>query len=400
MANYKFKAVDSSGKGTRGTIDAPSEEKAKEKLKSSGLTVQEIKNADAGNSMFKKKVKDKDLAIFCKQFNSVLNAGVTVISALDMMAEQIDNVSLKEALRDAQNHVQKGGSLAEGFKLNPKVFPQILVNMVAAGELSGNLETSFERLTTHFENSNKLKSKVKGAMTYPIVILVVVIAVVIVLLVKVIPQFSEMFTDMGTELPAATQLLVNVSGFLQHKGWLVAVIVIFIVAALKAYGKTEQGELIYSKISMKLPLFGNLVIKSAAATFSRTLATLLASGIPLMDAIEQVAKMIKNKIIRDDLLEAKVQVAKGVPLSKPLRDMEYFPPMLSQMTRIGEETGNIEDMMDKVADYYEMEVNNVTDALTAMMEPMIIVVMAVVVGGIVLAIYAPMLSMYDAVDNY
>ena len=172
------------------------------------------------------------------------------------------------------------------------------------------------------------------------------------------------------------------------------------MAALKAYGKTEQGELIYSKISMKLPLFGNLVIKSAAATFSRTLATLLASGIPLMDAIEQVAKMIKNKIIRDDLLEAKVQVAKGVPLSKPLRDMEYFPPMLSQMTRIGEETGNIEDMMDKVADYYEMEVNNVTDALTAMMEPMIIVVMAVVVGGIVLAIYAPMLSMYDAVDNY
>ena len=205
---------------------------------------------------------------------------------------------------------------------------------------------------------------------------------------------------MGTELPAATQLLVNVSSFLQHKGWLVAVIVIAIVAALKAYGKTEQGELIYSKISMKLPLFGNLVIKSAAATFSRTLATLLASGIPLMDAIEQVAKMIKNKIIRDDLLEAKVQVAKGVPLSKPLRDMEYFPPMLSQMTRIGEETGNIEDMMDKVADYYEMEVNNVTDALTAMMEPMIIVVMAVVVGGIVLAIYSPMLSMYDAVDNY
>lgn len=317
-----------------------------------------------------------------------------------MMAEQMDNKTLQRGLREAQTYVQKGGSLADAFKLNPKIFPPILVNMVAAGEMSGNLETAFERLTEHFESANKLKSKVKGAMTYPIVILVVVIAVVIVLLMTVIPQFSDMFKDMGAELPKATQMLVNLSEFMQKKWYVVALIVVAIIAGLKAFGKTEPGSLLYAKIAIKAPLFGSLVVKNAAATFSRTLSTLMASGIPLMDAIEQVAKMINNRIIREGLLDAKVQVAKGVPLSKPIRDMEIFPPMLAQMTKIGEETGNIEDMMDKVADYYEMEVNNATDALTAMMEPMIIVLMAVVVGGIVIAIYSPMLGMYDAVDQY
>ncbi len=401
MAQYNYRAMDKNGKAKKGTIEAVSEEKAKEKLKSEGYILQEIKEQGAGGRKgFAKKVKDKDLAVFCKQFVSVLNAGVTIIAALEMMSEQMDNKTLQRGLREAQTYVQKGGTLADAFKLNPKIFPPILINMVAAGEMSGNLETSFERLTEHFENSNKLKSKVKGAMTYPIVILVVVIAVVVVLLVTVIPQFADMFADMGAELPMATQMLVNFSDFLQAKWYVVILIVAAVIFALRWFGKTDAGSLLYAKMALKAPLFGTLVIKNAAATFSRTLSTLMASGIPLMDAIEQVAKMINNRIIREGLLDAKVQVAKGVPLSKPIRDMEIFPPMLAQMTKIGEETGNIEDMMDKVADYYEMEVNNTTDALTAMMEPMIIVLMAVVVGGIVIAIYSPMLGMYDAIDSY
>ena len=275
-----------------------------------------------------------------------------------------------------------------------------MINMTAAGEMSGNLEICFDRLTTHFETANALHSKVKGAVTYPIVILIVVVAVVAVLLVGVIPQFSQMFDDLGSKLPAATQMLVNLSDFLQHKWYILVIIVAAIVFGLKAFGKTEPGSLMYAKIGIKFPLFGNLTIKSAAATFSRTMATLMASGISLIDAVEQVAKMINNRIIREALLDAKTQIAKGVPLSKPLRDCGIFPPMLPQMTKIGEETGNIEDMMDKVADYYEMEVNDATDALTAAMEPLIIVIMGVVVGGIVMAIYSPMLSMYDAVDSY
>lgn len=400
MAQYNYKAMDKNGKAKKGSIEAINPEKAKEKLKSEGLIVQEIKEQGVAKAGRGKKVKDKDLAVFCKQFASVLNAGVTIISALEMMSEQLENKTLQRALQEAQAYVQKGGTLADAFKLNPKVFPPIMINMTAAGEMSGNLEICFERLTTHFETANALHSKVKGAVTYPIVILIVVVAVVTVLLVGVIPQFSQMFDDLGSELPAATQMLVNLSNFLQHKGYIVVIAVVALIFGLKAFGKTEAGSLMYAKIGMKAPLFGNLTIKSAAATFSRTMATLMASGISLIDAVEQVAKMINNRIIREALLDAKTQIAKGVPLSKPLRDCGIFPAMLPQMTRIGEETGNIEDMMDKVADYYEMEVNDATDALTAAMEPMIIVIMGVVVGGIVMAIYSPMLSMYDAVDSY
>lgn len=401
MAQYNYKAMDKSGKAKKGSIEAINLDKAKEKLKSEGLIVQELKEQGASARKGRgKKVKDKDLAVFCKQFSSVLNAGVTIISALEMMSEQLDNKTLQRALQEAQAYVQKGGTLADAFKLNPKVFPPIMVNMTAAGEMSGNLEVCFERLTSHFETSNALKSKVKSAVTYPIVILVVVVIVVTVLMVGVIPQFAEMFKDLGSELPAATQLLINFSDFLREKWLLVIVIVAVVIFGFKAFGKTEAGSLLYAKIGMKAPLFGNLTIKSSAATFSRTMATLMASGISLIDAVEQVAKMINNRIIREALMDAKVQVSKGVPLSKPLRDCGIFPPMLPQMTKIGEETGNIEDMMDKVADYYEMEVNDATDALTAAMEPMIIVVMGVVVGGIVMAIYSPMLSMYDAIDSY
>lgn len=400
MAQYNYKAMDKNGKAKKGSIEAINPEKAKEKLKSEGLIVQEIKEQGVAKAGRGKKVKDKDLAVFCKQFASVLNAGVTIISALEMMSEQLENKTLQRALQEAQAYVQKGGTLADAFKLNPKVFPPIMINMTAAGEMSGNLEICFERLTTHFETANALHSKVKGAVTYPIVILIVVVAVVTVLLVGVIPQFSQMFDDLGSELPAATQMLVNLSNFLQHKWYIVVIVVAALIFGLKAFGKTEAGSLLYAKIGMKAPLFGNLTVKSAAATFSRTMATLMASGISLIDAVEQVAKMINNRIIREALLDAKVQISKGVPLSKPLRDCGIFPPMLPQMTRIGEETGNIEDMMDKVADYYEMEVNDATDALTAAMEPLIIVIMGVVVGGIVMAIYSPMLSMYDAVDSY
>lgn len=400
MAQYNYKAMDKNGKAKKGSIEAINLDKAKEKLKSEGLIVQDIKEQGAGKKGGGKKVKDKDLAVFCKQFSAVLNAGVTIISALEMMSEQLENKTLKRALQEAQSYVQKGGTLADAFKLNPKVFPPIMINMTAAGEMSGNLEICFDRLTTHFETANALHSKVKGAVTYPIVILIVVVAVVAVLLVGVIPQFSQMFDDLGSELPAATQMLVNLSNFLQHKCYILVIIVAAIVIGLKAFGKTEPGSLMYAKIGIKFPLFGNLTIKSAAATFSRTMATLMASGISLIDAVEQVAKMINNRIIREALLDAKTQIAKGVPLSKPLRDCGIFPPMLPQMTKIGEETGNIEDMMDKVADYYEMEVNDATDALTAAMEPLIIVIMGVVVGGIVMAIYSPMLSMYDAIDSY
>ncbi|SEF52658.1 type IV pilus assembly protein PilC [Eubacterium ruminantium] len=401
MAQFNYKAMDSSGKQKKGSVEAQSIELAKEKLRREGLSILDINEyKDIQISLGKKKVKKRDLAVFCKQFASILRAGVPIIQALDMLSEQMENKVLKDALKEAQTHVQKGGTLADAFKLNPDVFPPMLYNMVSAGEISGKLEICFERLSTQFEKDGYIQAKVKSAMTYPIVVLVVIGVVVAIMMIKVIPTFSQMFEEMGTKLPAATQMLVNFSDFLVHKWWLVLLIVIAVVVGIKLFKATPTGQKFFGSAAIKMPVFGNLTVKTAAATFSRTFSTLLASGISLIDAVDQTAKIMKNKIIRDKLLECKTQVAKGVPLSKPIKDMDIFPIMLPQMMHIGEETGNIEDMMVKVADYYEEEVDLAVESLSAAMEPLIMVVLAAVVGVIVVAIYSPIMSMYDAVDSY
>ena len=400
MAKYDYRAIDANGKVKKGTIEANSEETAKTKLRTEGLNITEFGESKDIKFNFKKKVKNKDLSVFCKQFAAVLRAGVPVIAALDMMATSTENKTLRAAIEEAEVHVQKGGTLADGLRLNSDVFPAMLSNMVAAGESSGKMEICFERMAAQFEKDGHIEGKIKSAMMYPIVILVVVTGVVILMLTSVIPTFSEMFKEMGAKLPAATQMLVNASDFLTHRWYVVLLIVVALVVGIKLFSQTEFGQDFNGNAALKLPIFGNLNVKTAAATFSRTFATLLASGIPMVDAVEQTANVMKNKVIRDKLKDCKVQVMRGVPLSKPIKDMQIFPDMLSQMMHIGEETGNIEDMMEKVADFYEDEVDLATDALTSAMEPLIIVVMAVVVGSMVIAIYSPILSMYDAVDSY
>jgi len=402
MAKYDYRGLDASGKVKKGTIEANNEETAKTRLRAEGINITEFgesKDIELGG-IFKKKVKNKDLAVFCKQFAAVLRAGVPVIAALDMLATSTENKRLRESIEQASTHVQKGGTLADALKLNSDVFPNMLSNMVAAGESSGKMEICFERMAAQFEKDGHIEGKIKSAMMYPIVILIVVIGVVILMLTMVIPTFSEMLKEMGAVLPKATQMLVNASDFLVARWYIVLIAVVLIIVAIKVFSSTEYGQEFNGNMALKLPIFGNLNVKTAAATFSRTFATLLASGISMIDAIEQTANVMKNKVIRDKLKECKVQVSRGVPLSKPIKDMDIFPIMMPQMMHIGEETGNIEDMMEKVADFYEDEVDLATDALTSAMEPLIIVVMAVVVGGMVVAIYSPILNMYDAVDSY
>jgi len=400
MAKYAYKGVDSTGKAKRGTIEANNEDQAKAKLKSEGFTLEEFGESKDIEIKIPKKVKNRDLSVFCKQMASVLRAGVPIIASLDMMSQQMENETLKDATVEAMNFVQKGGTLANGFRLHKKVFPEMMSNMVEAGESSGKLEICFERLATQFEKDGHIEAKIKGAMTYPIVVLCVVFAVVVLMLVAVIPIFANMFEEMGSKLPAATQLLVNLSNFMVAKWYIVLAIVVGVIVGINVFKKTDAGQDFFGSAAIKMPIFGDLNVKTAAATFARTFATLLASGISMIDAVDQTAGVMKNKVIRDKLRECKVQVARGVPLSKPIKDMDIFPVMLPQMMHIGEETGNIEDMMEKVADFYEDEVEIATDAITAMMEPLIIVVLAVVVGGMVIAIYSPILSMYDAVDSY
>ena len=401
MATFNYKVVDRDGKNKKGTIEASNRDGAEKELKADGYTIMSLteQSSPLAGGFFKKKVKSKDLAVFCKQFSSVIRAGVTIISALELMGDQIENPTLRKAIMDAKTYVEKGGTLSDAMRINPSIFPPIMINMVAAGEMSGNLEVCLDRLTEHFEKDNALASKIKGAMTYPIVVFIVMIAVVIVVMVMVIPNFTSMFEEMGTDLPLATRIMVALSDFIIHKWWLLIIIVAAIVVGVKAFKRSPVGEQLFANIGLKAPIFGNLNIKSACSRFARTMSTLMASGISMIDAVEQVAKMMDNKIIRDGLLDAKTQVAKGVPLSKPLKDMEMLPPMLSAMTKIGEETGDIEEMLSKVADYYDEEVEAATNALTAAMEPMIMVVLALIVGMIVAAVYGPIMSMYNALDG-
>ena len=402
MAVFNYKVVDKNGKNKKGTIEAPNRDGAEKKLKADGYAIMSLteQNSPFSGGLIKKKLKSKDLAVFCKQFSAVIRAGVTIISALELMGDQIENKTLQRAVMDAKTYVEKGGTLADALRVNSEVFPPIMINMVAAGELSGNLEICLDRLTEHFEKDNALSAKIKGAMTYPIVVFIVMIIVVIVVMVMVIPNFSSMFAEMGTQLPLATRIMVAASNFIIHKWWLLIIIVAAIVVGCKAFKRSSVGEQLFANMAIKMPIFGNLTIKSACSRFARTMSTLMASGISMIDAVEQVAKMMDNKIIRDGLLDAKTQVAKGIPLSKPLKDMEMLPPMLSAMTKIGEETGDIEEMLSKVADYYDEEVEEATNKLTAAMEPLIMVVLACIVGMIVAAVYGPIMSMYSALDQY
>lgn len=402
MAVFNYKVVDRDGKNKKGTIEAPNRDGAEKKLKSDGYSIMSLteQNNPFSGGLIKKKVKSRDLGVFCKQFSAVIRAGVTIISALELMGDQIENPTLKRAVMDAKTYVEKGGTLADALRVNSDVFPPIMINMVAAGELSGNLEVCLDRLVEHFEKDNALSSKIKGAMVYPIVVFIVMIIVVIVVMIAVIPNFTEMFKDMGTKLPLATRMMVAASNFIIHRWYILIIVVAAIVFGCKAFKKSSVGEQFFSNIAIKAPVFGNLTIKSACSRFARTMSTLMASGISMIDAVEQVAKMMDNKIIRDGLMDAKTQVAKGIPLSKPLKDMEVLPPMLSAMTKIGEETGDIEEMLSKVADYYDEEVDAATNKLTAAMEPLIMVVLACIVGMIVAAVYGPIMSMYDAMDQY
>lgn len=402
MAVFNYKVVDKDGKNKKGTIEAPNRDGAEKKLKSDGYSIMSLteQNNPFSGGLIKKKVKSRDLGVFCKQFSAVIKAGVTIISALELMGDQIENPTLKRAVMDAKTYVEKGGTLADALRVNSDVFPPIMINMVAAGELSGNLEVCLDRLVEHFEKDNAISSKIKGAMVYPIVVFIVMIIVVIVVMIAVIPNFTSMFEDMGTKLPLATRMMVAASNFIIHKWYILIIVVAAIVFGCKAFKKSSVGEQFFSNIAIKAPVFGNLTIKSACSRFARTMSTLMASGISMIDAVEQVAKMMDNKIIRDGLMDAKTQVAKGIPLSKPLKDMEVLPPMLSAMTKIGEETGDIEEMLSKVADYYDEEVEAATNKLTAAMEPLIMVVLACIVGMIVAAVYGPIMSMYDAMDQY
>lgn len=405
MAEFLYQIIDKNGKNKKGSIEADSPERARAMLKAEGSTVMKLDeasllNKDISFHGIKKKIKSRDLAVFCKQLKSILHAGISIIPALEMLSTQTNNKRLQESIKNVKESVQKGDSLSNAMKKEgTTVFPGILINMVEAGEASGSLEVALERMSTHFDKDTKLKGMVKKAMMYPIVLLIVTVIIVVIMLVKVLPSFASTFASMGSELPAYTRFVMGLSDSLVDTWyiWLAAIAVI--VVAYKTYARSESGSRVVAKIKLKIPVFGKLITKTESARFTRTLATLLAAGMPLIEAIEVTARTLDNILFKDALREAAKQVQRGLPLSAPLKTSGLFPSMVIHMISIGEESGDMEGMLMNVAEYYDEEVQLATEQATALMEPLIIVVMAVVVVSIIAAIYAPILDMYSLAEG-
>lgn len=404
MPGFNYTAIDRNGKRVRSSLDASSIETAKSSLRGAGYTILDIKEQTTLNRdieiPFLGKPKAKDMAVFCRQFVSILRAGVSVASVLSMLGQQTGNKKLRAAIREMQADVEKGESLATSMRRHPKIFPAILVNMVSAGEASGNLEESFRQMELYFDRSKRTKSKVTSAMIYPCVLIVVMIVVLIVMMTKIIPNFLKTFEDMDAELPKITLGVMAVCDWFKVWWWVPLLVLAALVVGGILFHRTNKGKHFFGWLARKTPVVGNLTVKTACATFCRTMEVLIGSGLTLTDSMDLAASNMGNIYYLEAIRDARGMVAEGTPLRESLVRTGIFPPMVSNLVGVGEETGDLQSMMGKVADYYDEEVDEATKKLLNLMEPAIIIFMAVFVVIIVLAIYLPMINMTKAFDKY
>jgi len=400
MAKYSYTAITADGKNKKGVIEANTLKTANSKLKENGLYTLTISEQGAFQKelVIGNPVKTKDLTIFCQQFEAILSAGVSVLEALNLLKEQTDNKHLTKLLEDIYVRVERGEPLSASMKANGKYFPTILINMIEAGEASGSLEIALKRMAIHFEKEHELQQLVKKATTYPMVVSIIAVIVIAILIVFVVPTFVGMFEEMGAELPGTTKALIAISEFVIKRWYIIILTVGISVFGYAYYSQTDVGAISLSRLKLKLPIFGDVERKIVASRFSRTLSTLLASGLPLLDALGIVAKVVGNVVAEKGLIDAQDQVSKGIPLSKPITDMGVFPPMITHMVKIGEETGQLEPILNKVADFYDGEVESAVTQMTTMLEPAIIVVLGVVISFVIISILQPMFGMYDLVQ--
>lgn len=404
MPGFNYTAIDRNGKRVRSSLDASSIETAKSSLRGAGYTILDIKEQTTLNRdieiPFLGNPKAKDMAVFCRQFVSILRAGVSVASVLAMLGQQTSNKKLRAAIREMQADVEKGEALATSMRRHPKIFPAILVNMVSAGEASGNLEESFRQMELYFERSKRTKSKVTSAMIYPCVLIVVMIVVLIVMMTKIIPNFLKTFEDMDAELPKITLGVMAVCEWFKSWWWVPLLVLVALIVGGVLFHRTDKGKHFFGWLARKTPVVGNLTVKTACATFCRTMEVLIGSGLTLTDSMDLAASNMGNIYYLEAIRDARALVAEGTPLRESLVRTGIFPPMVSNLVGVGEETGDLQSMMGKVADYYDEEVDEATKKLLNLMEPAIIIVMAVFVVIIVLAIYLPMINMTKAFDKY
>jgi type IV pilus assembly protein PilC len=345
------------------------------------------------------RVKEKNIVVFCRIFSTMINAGLPLIQCLDLLAQQEDNKYFAKIIRDIKEDIEGGASLTDALKKYPKIFDDLFVNLISAGEAGGILDVVLARLSNYMEKAMKLKGKVKGAMTYPIAVLVISFAVVAVLLLKVIPVFQKMFEGMGGQLPGPTAMLIAASEFAQSYWWIILGILIAIFIAFNRFYKTEKGHWVIDSLSLKAPVFGLLLKKVAVAKFARTLSTMLSSGVPILEALTIVSKTSGNKIVENALLKTRQSITEGQSIAEPLEAALIFPPMVVQMIAVGEATGALDAMLSKIADFYDDEVDAAVSAMTTLLEPVMMVFLGGIVGGMIVAMYLPIFKMASVVGG-
>ncbi len=388
------------GQILKGTHDGPSRDDVLKYIKQQKMIVVNVREQPKQISLTLKRkgIRTRDIVIFTRQFATMINSGLPLVQSLDILARQTENPALAEVTRQVVFDVESGHTLADAFSKHPKAFTELYVNMVAAGEAGGILDTILLRLATFLEKSDALIRKVKGAMVYPGVIMSVAAIAVAVLLIFVIPTFQKMFASVGMELPLPTRIVIWMSDFLISYWWAIIAIIAAGVYAIRSYYKTPDGQKRIDHMLLNAPVLGDLLRKSAVSRFTRTLGTLISSGVSILDGLEITAKTAGNRVIHDAVMESRNSIAGGETIAGPLEKSRVFPPMVISMIAVGEQTGGLDEMLAKIADFYDEEVDVAVSALLSLMEPMMIVILGVIVGGMVVAMYLPIFDMMNAVQ--
>lgn len=400
MPTFTYRAKAGDGKILTGVLEADAQRAAVDRLRSQKLVVLEIAEKTATLleiisklAFGKGKVSSKELTLFSRQLSTLVAAGVPIVQSLNILEAQAESKAFRAVLVAVKTDIESGLSISDAFKKHPQAFPELYTSMVKAGEIGGILDVILERLSAYLESSEALRGKVKSAMTYPIVVLSICAAVTIFLLIFVIPTFKAIFASFHSTLPMPTQMLLDISDFLRHNFWIVIVIPILGWQGFKRFHKTPKGHQWIDAHLLKLPMFGILLKKFAIARFSRTLGTLVKSGVPILQALETVAQTSGNVVISEAILSARETIREGGHLSEPLKKSGLFPTMVTSMIAVGEETGSLDQMLQKIADFYDNEVDTAVKGLTSMIEPIVIVVMGIIIGAIVIAMFLPMFDM-------
>lgn len=403
MAAFVYEAKTLGKEIRKGEIEAPTLDDAKRILRTQKLIVTSIKKKAAAIEIkipgLGEKINDKDIVVFTRQFATMIEAGLPLVQCLEILATQSEKKPLRVILSVVKGDVESGSTFADALRKHPKTFDNLFTNMIEAGETGGILDNVLKRLASYIEKAQALKAKVKKASVYPIAILSIAFVVVAALLVFVIPTFAKMFTDFGGQLPAPTQMVINLSDFAASwKGGVVLVGIIALIFLFKFYRGTKNGQMVTDRFFLKLPIFGDIIRKSAVAKFSRTLSTLITSGVPILEGLDIVSRTSGNVIIGNAILQTKQSISEGKSIAEPLEKTKVFPSMVVQMIGVGEATGALDSMLGKIADFYEEEVDNAVEALTSLMEPALMVVLGGVVGFILVAMYLPIFTLATAIQ--